>query len=761
MYELTECRICKSKDLKVFLDLGDQPLANSFIEKKDLRKKEQKYPLKVAFCNNCNLCQLTHVVSPEVLFKNYVYFSSGMPVLPQHFKDYANDAIFNFLASKNDLVIEIGSNDGLLLNEFKEQGYRILGVDPATNIAKVANKRGVETIDDFFSFEISKRIKLQNGQAKIIIGNNVVAHIDDHHDLLKGIKNLLDKEGVFIFEAPYLLDMFENLTFDTIYHEHLSYLAIRPLKSLFEQFGMEIFDVKLFPVQGQSIRVFAGIRGAHKINKSVSQFVKNEVSSGLDKYSSYLALARKIDLMKQSVVDKLHKLKNEGKSIAGYGAPAKGNTLLNYYQIGPNILDYATEGLPSKIGLYTPGTHIPVIDITESRKSPPDYYFLLAWNYKDAICQKEAKFLENGGKFIMPIGREYLKTKAQKKRPAKTVLVTGGAGYIGSVLVPELLKKGYRVKILDNLIFTDRFLNGTTAEIFKNDVREINDSILKNVDAIIHLAGFSTEPTAQYDPRLTDYVNHIATESLALAAKKNGIERFIYASTASVYFTFNTPLEPPLYKENDQVNPISSYSITKRCSEQALLEMTDGAFQPTIFRKGTVYGFSPRMRYDLVFNSLTKDAYTKGLLTVDAGGEIWRPMIDIKDLVNIYTQCLELPVSKVGGKIFNVSDENWKIGDLALLIKDFAKSNFGKTIALDIKPYGITRNYKMDNTSFVNTFGFKKGRNMEDTFKEIWEHLENDSFHKDTAQPIFYNDKWYQLFFDTNEGKKFKTLKIR
>ncbi len=401
----TQCRMCKSERLSQFFDLGETALANSFLRQKDLNKPEPKYPLRVFFCEDCNLSQLIHIVEPEVLFRNYVYFSSGMPALPEHFQNYAKEVINNFVVSKDDLVVEIGSNDGLLLSAIKNLGAKVLGVDPAENIVRVANERGVETLSEFFNEKLAGEIVKKYGRARVIIGNNVVAHIDNHHDLMKGVSTLLAEDGVFIFEAPYFVDMFENFTFDTIYHEHLSYLSVRPLLKLFSQFGMEIFDVKIFPVQGRSIRCYAGKTGKREIQPSVVELIKKEEKMGLDKFSTYLKLTSDVEEMKNKTRVLLKSLKNQGKKISTYGAPAKGNTLLNYYGIGADILDYATEELPSKIGFYTPGTHIPVIHIEEARKNPPDYFLLLAWNYKDAILKKEEALRKAGVKFIMPIGK--------------------------------------------------------------------------------------------------------------------------------------------------------------------------------------------------------------------------------------------------------------------------------------------------------------------------------------------------------------------
>src|SRR3990167_792985 len=311
----------------------------------------------------------------------------------------------------------------------------------------------------------------------------------------------------------------------------------------------------------------------------------------------------------------------------------------------------------------------------------------------------------------------------------KKILVTGGAGYIGCVLVPKLLARGYEVRVLDKMIFGEASIKDfkDKIELTVEDSRYIGPEIMNGIYAVIHLAGFSTYPTSQYDPRLTDTVNHIATEHLAKLARTEGIKRFIYASTCSIYFTLNTPLEPPLYNESDPINPISAYALSKRCSEQVLWGMINDDFQPTMFRKGTLYGWSPRMRYDLVFNAFVKDAYHKKILNVDAGGEIWRPMIDIQDAVKAYIDAIELPLEKIGGKIFNIAHENWSIGNLAREIQKILKEKKGIDIALDVKPISLTRNYKADTQAFNEAFNFKPSRNFEEAVLEIWDHLENDA----------------------------------
>jgi len=398
----TNCRICKSENLTKFLDLGEQPLANSFLKKESDFALEKKYPLAVYFCNTCSLAQLLDVVSKEEMFSDYIYFTSGMPRISNHFKAYAEDVMNRFL-KPGDFVVEIASNDGILLKFFQDAGFQALGVDPAANVVKVADRLGVNTIVDFFSKKLAEKIVSDKGKAKAILANNVVAHINDLHDLAAGIKELLAKDGVFVLEAPYLIDMFDNLAYDTIYHEHVSFLAVRPLQKLFEQQDLEIFDVQIKNAQGRSLRVFVGHKGAHSIDPSVQKYVDLELSMGLDRVESYNVLAERAASQKERLLKMLKDLKQQGKKIAAYGAPAKGNTMLNYCQIGTDILDYALDNLPAKQNLFTPGMHIPTVDSAYAHSHLPDYFLMLAWNYADQILDSEKDFTAKGGKFIIPV----------------------------------------------------------------------------------------------------------------------------------------------------------------------------------------------------------------------------------------------------------------------------------------------------------------------------------------------------------------------
>lgn len=402
----TQCRDCGSTELTKFLDLGSQPPANRFLSKNELAQPEPLYPLEVYFCGNCNLAQLIHVVDKSELFRNYVYFSAPMPKVSAYWQSYADDVSQRFLGDQKKFVVEIGSNDGILLQSFQQVGHTVLGVDPAENIAELANQRGIPTQAAFFGQTIAKEIVQTNGAADAILSNNVVAHIDNHHDLCAGIDTLIAPTGVWVIEAPYLIDMFENLTYDTIYHEHLSFLAVRPLQKLFAQYNLEIFDVTVVPAQGQSLRLFVGRPHAHALQPMVAELVQKELTYQLDHIESYVTLAHRVEQSKNKLCTVLNDLKHQGRTIAAYGAPAKGMTVLNYAKIGTTILDHVLEDLPSKQGLFTPGGHIPVVSSDWSHHHLPDYYLLLAWNYAKAIFEKEQAFIQHGGKFIIPVGDE-------------------------------------------------------------------------------------------------------------------------------------------------------------------------------------------------------------------------------------------------------------------------------------------------------------------------------------------------------------------
>ena len=400
----TKCRICSSQDLELILDLGNQPLANAFIKKVDLEKSENRFPLRLYLCKNCHLLQLLDIVDKEHLFKEYLYLTSASKPIVAHFETYASDIYEKFLKEDNDpLVIEIGSNDGSLLKEFKKFGTNILGIEPAKNIAKIANDVGITTENIFLNYNAAIKISSEK-RASVVIANNVLGHIEDLKEFMKCIKILLNDDGIFVFEVPHLLDLMQKLEFDTIYHEHLSYLSLKPLISLMNKFDLEIFDVKKQKVHGGTIRVFVCKKDQFKITSDFEELINTEEKSGIYDIETYKTFSENVKKLKNLLQNVLKKFKSEGKTVFGYGAPAKGNVLLNYCNIRKELLDYVLDTTPLKQGLYTPGMHIPVrLYETLPKDASQHVALLLAWNYEKEIISKESEFRNNGGKFLVPI----------------------------------------------------------------------------------------------------------------------------------------------------------------------------------------------------------------------------------------------------------------------------------------------------------------------------------------------------------------------
>ncbi|MBI2430643.1 MAG: class I SAM-dependent methyltransferase [Candidatus Levybacteria bacterium] len=399
-----KCLICGSKKLTRYLSLGNAAPANSYLTKLQLKQKEFKAPLEVYFCHNCHLAQLLHIVDRDYIFSNYAYFSSTSPMLVKHFEEYAKEVFQRYPAQSKQLVVDIGSNDGVLLKPFKKLGARVLGIDPAKNIAQIANKQGIKTIADFFSKnKVAKLIK-KYGKAGIITSNNTLAHTDALHDILDGVKELLDEKGIFIFEVQYLLDLLNHNEFDNTYHEHICFYATRPLTYLLKMHGLKIINIIHTDTHGGGIMVFAShSRSSLTIAKAVNEFLENEKRFGLDKLSTYKKFAKRPPIVKKQLTRMLLNLKKKGKKIVAYGASAKATTLLQYCNISSDIVEYITDSAPSKQGKFTPGTHIPIVTPHTLKTKTPDYIIITAWNYADNIMEKEKWFKEGGGKFIIPI----------------------------------------------------------------------------------------------------------------------------------------------------------------------------------------------------------------------------------------------------------------------------------------------------------------------------------------------------------------------
>ena len=399
------CRMCNSSNLKQFLDLGYTPPADAFLRKEQLLEPEVYYPLRVVVCEDCGLIQLDYVVSAEILYRHdYPYESSMTLTGKKHWEEFANTVVEKFSLDEKDLVIDIGSNVGVLLGYFRDAGTNILGVDPASNIVRIAEKSGIETINEFFNIDTAKDIKKTKGEARVITGTNVFAHMDDLQGVVESVKYLLSEDGVFIIEAPYLTHLLDRIEYDTIYHEHLSYVSIKPVSNFLNNYDMEIIDIQERDIHGGSVRIFSALRGAHKINNRVIQrFVDEEDKKSIYSYENLRAFSDKVEKNRMELTWLLRKLKNEGKTIAGVSAPAKGMTLLNYCRIGTEILDFVTEKSMLKVGRYTPGTHIPVLTDKDLIDKMPDYALLLAWNFADEIMANLTEYTNKGGKFIMPI----------------------------------------------------------------------------------------------------------------------------------------------------------------------------------------------------------------------------------------------------------------------------------------------------------------------------------------------------------------------
>ena len=398
------CRLCDNADLTLVLKFEPTPPANAFVKKMQLNNEQTCFPLDVFFCENCSHLQLLDIVNPKVLFENYVYVSGTSPIFIKHFEEYANDILTRYPQSKDSLIVDIGSNDGTLLRFFKQAEFNVLGIDPAKKIAENATKEGIKTLPVFFNYELSKLIRNEYGNAAIITANNVFAHVDDLGDFVKGIRNLLSQEGIFVFEVSYLADVIDKVLFDMTYHEHLSYHAVRPLIPFFESNGLQLIDAIRANVHGGSLRGIVQLKGgSYQIADSVKKCVEQEERLRLDKAATYQEFERNITRQKEKLRTLLHKIKSSGKKIAAFGAPAKATTLMYHFGIGPKYIDFIADDNPLKQGLFSPGMHIPVVPSNWIYEKKPDYLIILAWNFADSIMKKHSDFHENGGQFIIPL----------------------------------------------------------------------------------------------------------------------------------------------------------------------------------------------------------------------------------------------------------------------------------------------------------------------------------------------------------------------
>ncbi len=403
-YKRTTCRACGGERLWPFLPLGNMPLANSFLHSSDEFADEPRYPLDVYFCADCSLVQILDVIDPEVLFRHYLYVTGTSETIAIHNREYARIVVDLLNLGQEDLVVEIASNDGSLLTCFEPYNVRTLGVEPATNIAEIATKRGVETVNKFFNPTTADEVRRDYGPAKAIIGNNVLAHVDDTQAFLRGCAALLADDGLVMIEAPYLGDLIDRLAYDTVYHEHHCYFSATSLKQLCESSGLVIKRIDHLPVHGGTLRMYAGLKSQHGDHShDAMAMIEEEKRSGMSNFATYEKLALDVADNRRAILSLLQKIKAEGKTVAGYGAPAKGNTLLNYCGITTELLPYTVDKSPLKIGLLTPGTHIPVLPAETLLERQPDYVLILAWNFAEEIMRQQQEYRNRGGRFIIPI----------------------------------------------------------------------------------------------------------------------------------------------------------------------------------------------------------------------------------------------------------------------------------------------------------------------------------------------------------------------
>lgn len=396
--------MCGEQSLESYLDLGHMPPADRFVRREQLAEPVVYFPLEVFVCTSCGLSQLGYVVKPEILYQDeYPYEASTTQAGREHFRAFAADVAHRFDFGPDPLAVDIGSNVGVLLAGLREEGFRVLGVDPAANIAALAEERGIPTIAELFGSDAARRILADHGQASVVTATNAFAHIDDLDALVSAVDELLAPGGIFVVEAPYLVNLIARLEYDTVYHEHLSYLSIKPLVRFFAKFGMRVFDVREVDIHGGSCRIFVD-RGEHPLEADVIDgFLRREEEEGVYDLERLRLFAEHVDDNRNALVELLLELRADGKRVVGVSAPAKGMTLLNYAKIGPETLEYVTEKSSLKIGRYTPGTHIRVAADEELLSDGPDYALLLAWNFADEIMENLRVFREAGGRFIVPI----------------------------------------------------------------------------------------------------------------------------------------------------------------------------------------------------------------------------------------------------------------------------------------------------------------------------------------------------------------------
>ena len=395
------CRACGERPLHAILSLGEMPLANALLTADQLGTLEPRFPLDLARCPGCSLVQITETVSPTTLFGDYPYFSSYSDTMVRHAEDLVARLIPERRLGAKSLVAEIASNDGYLLQHYVRAGVPVLGVEPARNVARVANERGIPTVCEFFGEALATELVSRHGQADVIHAHNVLAHVYDPGDVVRGIGTLLRPDGVAVIEVPYLRDLVERTEFDTIYHEHLCYFSVTTLDRLFRRHGLMLQDVERIPIHGGSLRVRVTIAG--QVGASVRRLLAEEAVWGVHGDRPLLGFKSRVEALKADLLELLARLRAQGKRLAAYGAAAKGCTLLNYVGLGRDTLEFVADRSPHKQGRYVPGVRVPVVPAARLLEDMPDYVLLLTWNLAEEILAQEAEYRRRGGRFIIPV----------------------------------------------------------------------------------------------------------------------------------------------------------------------------------------------------------------------------------------------------------------------------------------------------------------------------------------------------------------------
>jgi SAM-dependent methyltransferase len=395
------CRFCGAPLAHTFADLGMSPIANNYLTEEQLGRMEPFYPLHALVCDQCFLVQLEEFETPQAIFSDYAYFSSYSTSWLEHCRRYAETAMERFGLTGESHVVEIGSNDGYLLQYFAGRGVPVLGVEPAANVAEVARDRGIETVVEFFGHEVARNLAADRRQADLLIGNNVLAHVPDLNDFVAGMKVLLAPVGTITMEFPHLERLVEERQFDTIYHEHFSYFSLLTVRRVFAAHDLTVFDVEELPTHGGSLRIYACHAGTYPVTDAVRELEAREERAGFTHLETYVAFGELVQQEKRDILDSLIALKNDGKRIAGYGAPAKASTLLNFCGIGTEFVEFTVDRNPQKQGRFLPGSHIPIRHPDEIERVRPDVVFILPWNLREEIMEQLRFISDWGGRFLV------------------------------------------------------------------------------------------------------------------------------------------------------------------------------------------------------------------------------------------------------------------------------------------------------------------------------------------------------------------------